>query len=127
MVAQGLSVIFISHKLAEVLRVADRVVVLRGGRVVAEAQAAATSAAELARWMVGQDVVLPQGRPSAVRERPVVAALEHVQAGDGRERLRDLSLQLRGGEITAIAGVSGNGQLALAELLCGMRPRAPAA
>jgi general nucleoside transport system ATP-binding protein len=121
MVAQGLSVIFISHKLAEVMRVADRVVVLRAGRVVAEAQSAATSAAELARWMVGQDVVLPQGRPSAVRDRPVVAALERVQAGDGREQLRDVSLELRGGEITAIAGVSGNGQLALAELLCGMR------
>ncbi|RYF19306.1 MAG: ABC transporter ATP-binding protein [Comamonadaceae bacterium] len=121
MVAQGLSVIFISHKLGEVLRVARRVVVLRAGRVVAEAQAGRTTAAELARWMVGQDVALPQARRSTVAERPVVCTLADVHAGAGRDSLRGVSLQLRGGEITAIAGVSGNGQLALAELLCGTR------
>lgn len=121
MVAQGLSVIFISHKLGEVLRVAQRVVVLRAGRVVAEAKADRTTPAELARWMVGQDVALPQARPSNVAERPVVCTLEDVHAGSGRDSLRGVSLQLRGGEITAIAGVSGNGQLALAELLCGTR------
>lgn len=121
MVAQGLSVIFISHKLGEVLRVAHRVVVLRAGRVVAEAQAGATTPAELARWMVGQDVALPQARRSTVAQRPVVCTLEDVHAGTGRDSLRGVSLQLRGGEVTAIAGVSGNGQLALAELLCGTR------
>ncbi len=121
MVAQGLAVIFISHKLAEVLRVAHRVVVLRGGRVVAEAQADRTTPAELARWMVGQDIALPQAQRGASGEGPVVAALQGVHAGSGRDRLRDVSLELRGGEITAIAGVSGNGQLALAELLSGLR------
>lgn len=121
MVAEGLSIVFISHKLAEVRRVAHRVVVLRAGRVVAEAATADTTSAELARWMVGQDVDLPRAQPSAVADRPVVCALEGVGAGQGRDRLEDASLVLRAGEITAVAGVSGNGQLALAELLCGMR------
>ncbi|HYE41596.1 MAG TPA: ABC transporter ATP-binding protein [Ramlibacter sp.] len=121
MVAQGLSVIFISHKLGEVLRVAQRVVVLRAGRVVAEAQAARTTAGELARWMVGQEIALPNARRSAIADAPVVCALDGVHAGTGRDSLRGVSLQLRAGEITAIAGVSGNGQLALAELLCGTR------
>jgi len=120
MVAQGLSIVFISHKLAEVLRVAQRVVVLRAGRVVAQAATRDTDAAELARWMVGQDVALPQGRPSTVADRPVVCSLQDVHAGSGRDRLDGVSLALRAGEITAIAGVSGNGQHALAELLCGM-------
>ncbi|MDB5860884.1 MAG: putative Uncharacterized type transport system, ATP-binding component with duplicated domain [Ramlibacter sp.] len=122
MVAQGLAIIFISHKLAEVQRVARRVVVLRGGRVVAEAATADTSPAQLANWMVGQDVALPQARPSAVAQRPAVCALEAVSTAGGRERLDAVSLELRAGEITAVAGVSGNGQLALAELLCGLRP-----
>ena len=121
MVRQGLSVIFISHKLGEVMRVADRVVVLRAGRVVAQAPTAQTHAAELARWMVGHEVALPQGR-AAAGAGPVVCALRQAHAGSGRERLVDVSLELRAGEITAIAGVSGNGQLALAEVLCGLRP-----
>jgi ABC-type uncharacterized transport system ATPase subunit len=121
MLAQGLSIIFISHKLAEVMRVARRVVVLRGGKVVAESATQDTSPAELARWMVGQDVALPQAAPSTVADRPLVCALQAASTGTGRERLADVSLELRAGEITAIAGVSGNGQLALAELLCGLR------
>jgi simple sugar transport system ATP-binding protein len=121
MVAQGLSIIFISHKLAEVLRVARRVVVLRGGRVVATSATRDTDPAQLARWMVGQDLALPPGRTSAATGGPVVCSLQDVHAGSGRERLDGVWLDLRGGEITAVAGVSGNGQLALAELLCGMR------
>ncbi len=120
MVAQGLSIIFISHKLAEVLRVAHRVAVLRGGRLVAEAAAAGTTQAELANWMVGQDVAVPERSPAS-RVGDVVCALEGVNVDGGREKLAGASLALRAGEITAIAGVSGNGQLALAELLCGMR------
>ncbi|MCD6078956.1 MAG: putative Uncharacterized type transport system, ATP-binding component with duplicated domain [Ramlibacter sp.] len=120
LVRQGLSVIFISHKLAEVMRVADRVVVLRGGRRVAEARAADTSARELARWMVGQDVALPT-RGAAAAPGEAVCVLREVSTGSGRERLERVNLELRSGEITAIAGVSGNGQLALAELLSPMR------
>ncbi|MDQ6882421.1 MAG: ABC transporter ATP-binding protein, partial [Pseudomonadota bacterium] len=118
MVAQGLSIIFISHKLDEVLRVSHRIAVLRGGRLVAQASAAHATQAELAQWMVGQAVTPPRRSPAhSVGE--AVCVLDGVDAGDGRERLRQVSLSLRAGEITAIAGVSGNGQLTLANLLCG--------
>lgn len=120
LVRQGLSLIFISHKLAEVMRVADRVAVLRGGRLVAQARVADTSPAELARWMVGQDVALPQRQPAARVGEPA-CVLEDVSTDGLRDRLQGVSLTLRAGEITAIAGVSGNGQQALAEVLCGLR------
>ena len=121
MVAQGLSIVFISHKLGEVLRVSHRVAVLRGGKLVAEAPAAGTSEAQLATWMVGQAVAAPLRRPTA-RAGDVVCAIEKVSTPAGvRERLDAVSLQLRAGEIVAVAGVSGNGQVALAELLCGVR------
>ncbi|AEG93225.1 ABC transporter ATP-binding protein [Ramlibacter tataouinensis] len=121
MVAQGLSIVFISHKLGEVLRVSHRVAVLRAGKLVAQASAAQVTQAQLANWMVGQAVALP-GRTPAPSVGAVACRLEGVGVGgDGRERLVDATLALRAGEITAVAGVSGNGQLALAELLCGMR------
>ncbi|MBA2963086.1 ATP-binding cassette domain-containing protein [Ramlibacter sp. MAH-25] len=123
MVAQGLSIVFISHKLAEVLRVAHRVAVLRGGRLVAQAPARGATQAQLANWMVGQAVQLPQRTPPAA-VGDVACRLEGVSVAGGRERLEAASLQLRSGEITAIAGVSGNGQLALADLLCGTRAAA---
>jgi ABC-type uncharacterized transport system ATPase subunit len=121
MVAQGLSIIFISHKLGEVLRVSDRVAVLRGGKLVAQAAAAGTTQAQLAQWMVGHAIAEPVRQPTAHVGSPVVCALQSVSTGSGRERLAQVSLSLHAGEIVAIAGVSGNGQLALAELLCGTR------
>jgi ABC-type uncharacterized transport system ATPase subunit len=120
MVAQGLSIIFISHKLAEVLRVSNRVAVLRGGKLVAEAAAKGTTQAQLAQWMVGHAVDPPQRRPAPSVGEPV-CVLRQVSTGAGRERLDQLSLTLHAGEIVAIAGVSGNGQVALADLLCGTR------
>ncbi|AGU49983.1 putative ABC transporter, ATP-binding protein [Variovorax paradoxus B4] len=124
MVAQGLSVIFISHKLGEVLRVSQRIAVLRGGKLVAEARTADTTQAQLALWMVGHAVEAPQRRP-ARSVGDAVCVLDHVSTASdkdrGQNRLREVSLTLRAGEITAIAGVSGNGQVALAELLCGTR------
>ncbi len=121
MVAQGLSIVFISHKLGEVLRVSNRVAVLRAGRLVAEAPAAGTSEAQLAQWMVGQAVAAPVRRPTA-RAGEVVCAIDKVSTPAGvRDRLDAVSLQLRAGEIVAVAGVSGNGQVALAELLSGVR------
>ncbi|MDM0116196.1 ABC transporter ATP-binding protein [Variovorax sp. J22R133] len=125
MVAQGLSIIFISHKLPEVLRVSHRVAVLRNGKLVAQARTADCTQEQLALWMVGHAVDPPLRRP-AKRAGDAVCVLEHVntQAGSGsdnRDALRDASLTLRAGEIVAIAGVSGNGQVALAELLSGTR------
>ncbi len=121
MVAQGLAIIFISHKLDEVLRISDRIAVLRAGKLVAQAKASDVSAAQLALWMVGHDVAQPQrggARPSA---EPVCRLDDVHTAGSARDRLAGVSLALHGGEIVAIAGVSGNGQAALADLLCGTR------
>jgi len=120
MVAQGLSIIFISHKLGEVLRVSHRVAVLRGGKLVAQAPALGTTQAQLAQWMVGHAIDPPQRHPSRHVGAPV-CVLQNVSTGAGRERLEAVSLTLNAGEIVAIAGVSGNGQVALAELLCGTR------
>ncbi|MGO4395191.1 ABC transporter ATP-binding protein [Variovorax sp. M-6] len=121
MVAEGLSIIFISHKLGEVLRVSHRVAVLRGGALVAQARTGDTTQAQLAQWMVGHAIEHTARRPAG-QVGDAVCVLDHVRtAGSGHDRLRDLSLTLRAGEITAIAGVSGNGQVALAELLSGTR------
>jgi general nucleoside transport system ATP-binding protein len=121
MVAGGLSIIFISHKLGEVLRVSKRVAVLRGGELVAEAAASETTQAQLAQWMVGRSVASAQRRPAASVGHAVCRLDAVHTAGGGHDRLNGVSLALKAGEITAIAGVSGNGQLALAELLCGTR------
>jgi len=120
MVAQGLSIIFISHKLAEVLRVSQRIAVLRGGKLVAQAQARGTTQAQLAQWMVGHAIDVPRRRP-APHAGQTVCELRGVSTAPARERLLEASLTLRSGEIVAIAGVSGNGQVALAELLSGTR------
>ena len=119
MVAQGLSIIFISHKLAEVLRVSTRVAVLRSGKLVAQAVAADVTQAQLAQWMVGHGVDAPQKKPSTQVSSAICVLAGVSTDAKNSERLQDVSLNLRGGEIVAIAGVSGNGQAALAELLCG--------
>ena len=130
MVKQGLSIIFISHKLGEVLRVSNRIAVLRGGKRVALADAASTTQAQLAQWMVGHAITPPQRQPArgagqAVCTLTNVTATTAASGGSdmkgGQDRLHDVSLTLRSGEIVAIAGVSGHGQVALADVLCGTR------
>lgn len=124
MVAQGLSILFISHKLGEVLRVSHRIAVLRAGRLVAEVPAAGTSQAQLANAMVGHAVQAPVRHPAqgmAPAATPVCVLDGVHTGGSARDALRGVSLTLRAGEIVAVAGVSGNGQVALAELLCGTR------
>lgn len=126
-VVAGLSIVFISHKLHEVLAVSHRVAVLRAGRLEATLSAADTDAAALARQMVGREVVVPTRAHAGARaaipaEAPPVLTLRAVSVVErGRRLLDDVSLVLRPGEIVAIAGVAGNGQQALAELLCGLR------
>ena len=159
MVAQGLSVIFISHKLDEVLRVSHRVAVLRAGRLVAQMPSAGATPAQLAEAMVGQRVVKPvRARPNVGGDsfesghsqesagalpssvsapweagaghgldlggpQAVVCELRDATVrGDGAWPLLDrVNLDVRRGEVLAIAGVAGNGQAALAEVLCGQR------
>jgi len=121
MVAQGLAIIFISHKLPEVLRVSHRVAVLRAGRLVAQGRTAGLTQAQLAQWMVGRAVEGVVRQPAAAVGEPVCVLEDVGTGGRAHDRLHGVSLTLRAGEITAIAGVSGNGQAALAELLCGTR------
>jgi simple sugar transport system ATP-binding protein len=120
LVDQGLSVIFITHKLREVMAASDRCVVLRHGRVVFEAATADTSAAELARAMVGSDI--PCARRPEPRQGSEILRLDAVTLRDrsGKPRLDGLDLRLNSHEILGIAGVSGNGQARLADLLSGL-------
>ncbi|WP_275787495.1 ABC transporter ATP-binding protein [Pararhizobium gei] len=122
MAAQGLSLIFISHKLDEVMSAADRVVVLRGGRNVAERKASETSKAELAELMVGRTVTRPVREPSTPGELVLEAAAITVRSG-GVDRLKAIDFRLRAGEVLGIIGVSGNGQAILAQLLSGTRSK----
>ncbi len=124
MAAQGKSIIFISHKLHEVTAVADRVTVLRRGKVTAEGQpAAGMSKEDLAGLMVGRKVVLFVDKKPQ-KPGPVVLSMQNVQAESDRglPALRGISLEIQGGEILGIAGVAGNGQSELAQVITGLRP-----
>jgi general nucleoside transport system ATP-binding protein len=118
---EGRSVIFISHKLGEVLDVCDEVVVLRDGEVTGRAEVAGISRRDLAHMMVGRDVGAPIERSARAvgPERLVVADLTAVDA-DGIERLRGVSFSVRAGEVLALVGVDGNGQAELAGIVAGM-------
>ena len=115
MSARGMGVIFISHKLAEVIEITNRITVMRQGRVVAErVNAEGLSKGELARLMCGREMSPPE-RPPQAAGLPLLK-LSNVSAPG----LKDVSLTLRAGEIVGIAGVSGNGQRALADVIAGV-------
>lgn len=117
--AAGTAVIFISHKLSEVFRIADTITVLRQGRSVFESETGRTSPDEVAKAMVGGDQV----EESITRREPteLIVALENVStAGDSADSLKDVWLNIRAHEITGIAGVAGNGQRALADVTSGL-------
>ncbi|NLJ46665.1 MAG: ABC transporter ATP-binding protein [Treponema sp.] len=123
MKAEGKSAIFITHKMEEVMTFSDRVMVLRKGKVVVEKTTSETSPRELAKLMVGREVLF------RVEKKPfdpgaVILELKDVCAQDDRglPALRNLSLTVRAGEILGIAGVAGNGQRELSEVITGLRP-----
>ncbi|RLE11438.1 MAG: heme ABC transporter ATP-binding protein, partial [Actinobacteria bacterium] len=122
MAAEDRSVIFVSHKLDEVKQVSDRVTVLRNGTTVGGVATAEADTAELARMMVGRDLVLPE-REAQVDIGPVVLKATDISvlSDRGLEAVRRLSLEVRSGEVVGIAGVSGNGQRELAQGLVGLR------
>ncbi len=119
LVASGLSIIFISHKMNEVLSIADRIAVLRAGSKVADRPAAGADRATLAQLMVGREVAQSRRTPRA--PGPALLVLERVSVSDphGRAGLVAASLSVHAGEIVGIAGVSGNGQSALAGVIAG--------
>ncbi|MCU1655955.1 MAG: transporter ATP-binding protein, partial [Pseudonocardiales bacterium] len=121
--AEGLTVLFISHKLDEVLRVADEITVIRRGTTVRSVLPGEVTSRQLAELMVGSELPVPELRESTVTET-VELELEHltVTAADGRAVIDDVSLQIRRGEIVGLAGVEGNGQAELVEAIMGIRP-----
>jgi ABC-type uncharacterized transport system ATPase subunit len=125
LVSQGKSIIFITHKLKEVLAIADRVIVLRNGQVAGETTPAETSEEELAEMMVGREVALIVDKgPASPAE--VVLEVTDLTAEDQRHHpaLRGVSLFVRAGEVLGVAGVQGNGQTELVEALTGLRQAA---
>ncbi len=120
---EGKSVILITHKLDEILGVADRCTVLRDGRCIGTVDARDATKATLARMMVGRDVVFRVERPQVELGPPLVEVdgLELTEPG-GRRLLDGISFQIRAGEILGVAGVEGNGQDELFDVLTGMRP-----
>lgn len=120
MVAKGLSIIFISHKLNEVMAIADDIGVLRHGRLVAHRLRSGASKEEIAAIMVGRDIPEPKRTPMPPGEERL--RLKNITlSGEGGAGLREISLRLRAHEIIGIAGVSGNGQSLLADLISGLR------
>ncbi len=125
MAADGRTVVFISHKLHEVMAVADRVTVLRGGRSVATLTIADATPQRLAALMVGREVESArriEREQSALGEVAVQADRLSAQGDRGEEAVKGVSFSIRAGEILAVAGVAGNGQRELAETISGMRP-----
>ncbi|MDT4939178.1 MAG: ral nucleoside transport system ATP-binding protein [Pseudonocardiales bacterium] len=120
--AEGLTVVFISHKLDEVLRVADEITVIRRGTTVRTVLPSEVTSRQLAQLMVGSELPVPELRESTVTET-VELEVEHitVSAPDGRALIDDVSLQIRRGEIVGLAGVEGNGQAELVAAIMGIR------
>ncbi len=122
---RGVSIIFITHKLKEVLAIADRITVMRAGRVVGTVDPKDTNEQKLAAMMVGREVILKVEKKPAQPGKQVLE-VEGLSVHDwrGLETVRGVTFQVRAGEILGIAGVQGNGQTELVETLTGLRPSA---
>ncbi len=122
LIAAGNAVIFITHKLGEVLEIADRITVMRRGKVVDSTTPTQSSAADLARMMVGRAVLLRVEKKPATPGPVRLQVSDLVVADDRRQVAVDgISLEVRSGEIVGIAGVEGNGQIELVEAISGLR------
>lgn len=121
-VSNGNSIIFITHKLDEVMEISDRVTVLRDGAAIQTVETRKTTKAELARMMVGREVLFRLDKP-AVEPGKVMLDITNLVVNDDRNvpAVRNLSLQVQAGEIVGLAGVDGNGQRELAEAIAGLR------
>ena len=118
---QGMSIIFISHKLDEVLAIADDITIIRRGTTVASVKPADVTSRALAELMVGSELPSPETRESTVTDVEVLRIEGMSLVEDGREVLGDVALHIRRGEVVGIAGVEGNGQTELVEAIMGMR------
>lgn len=120
---EGIAIIFISHKLNEVLTISERITVLRRGQVVGTLRREETSATDLARMMVGGEVKLDLEKNPTQRGGKLLE-IEHLSAAGqrgGKPVLKNISLDIHGGEVLGVAGVDGNGQNELAEVITGLR------
>ncbi|HLE30843.1 MAG TPA: ABC transporter ATP-binding protein [Anaerolineales bacterium] len=123
--SEGHAVIFISHKLDEVMEISDRVTVLRDGRVVSTVETARTDKAALARMMVGRDVLFRLDKPPVTPGEPVLRVQRlRVMNDRGQSAIQDVSFDVHRNEVLGVAGVDGNGQRELVEAVAGLRPAA---
>jgi general nucleoside transport system ATP-binding protein len=120
---QGVSIIFITHKLKEVLAIADSVAVLRGGKMVGTADPKTATETSLAELMVGREVILTVKKGDARPQENVILKVKDLHVKDDRNQMsvEGVDLEVRAGEIVGIAGVQGNGQRELVEALTGLR------
>jgi simple sugar transport system ATP-binding protein len=119
--SQGIPILFISHKLDEVKAIADRITVMRAGRTVKTLPIGDSTPQQLANLMVGREVVLRLDKPRVQPGRTILE-LDNVRANDSarHERVKGISLQIRAGEIVGLAGIDGNGQFELADVIAGL-------
>jgi general nucleoside transport system ATP-binding protein len=121
MVKEGHSLVFISHKLHEVMAISDRVTVLRDGKVIGTRATREVTRSELVRMMVGRELKELEPRPREPGSLRLLVTDLHAMGDRGTEALKGINLAVHAGEIVGLAGVSGNGQRELAECLAGMR------
>ena len=123
LVDQGKTVIFITHKLQEVKEISDRVTVMRAGKVMGTLPTTEATREGLARMMVGRDVLLSLDKPAQRRGEPVLQVndLSYVSPDTGRQVIKKIAFNVYAGEILGVAGVEGNGQTELVEVLTGLR------
>lgn len=123
---RGTTIMLVTHKLTEVVAITDRVTVLRSGRLVGTVETADTDERSLVRMMVGREIpphVVSDSNPGSLVDRPVLVVQGlFVRDADGIIRVRDVTFHVAAGEIIAVTGVEGNGQIELAEALVGLRP-----